>query len=395
MILERLDSIEARLLGLEDRNGTDIDPHTAVHLLFRDFHNLKSSLSMGGADISARLIHQAESCLDALRSGKGDPGSDWVDPLLAVVDHVRKAMETNQEVESTELSLRLEGLLEAWSLKGKDQPKEIGFPLDGNEAQALHKAVSGGLVPHVLEKLLGEGLDASTVRELPIFEAVAEAGLVLAHRLVKVPGSGAVLTILFATDKTHDDLMFILFDPFHPVIGSKDKTIPDASPAKEKQGVVEASPEIAALKLKRILIVDDEPLALMLLQHFLSPYGRIDTAESGTEALAKFTSALNGKDPYHILFLDIMTPGMTGNAVLEEIRKQEKLAAIAIGEGSRVVMASSLADYASISTSFQNQSDAYLVKPIDVQTVDKTMAKFGFTKLAFPFSSVPSSGNRP
>ena len=72
LILARLDSIEARLLGLEEGCGMDVDPHTAVHLLFRDFHNLKSSLSMGGADISASLIHQAESCLDALRSGKGD-----------------------------------------------------------------------------------------------------------------------------------------------------------------------------------------------------------------------------------------------------------------------------------------------------------------------------------
>ncbi len=384
LILERLDSIEARLLGLEDGSGTDIDPHTAVHLLFRDFHNLKSSLSMGGADISARLIHQAESCLDALRSGKGDPGSDWIDPLIAVVDHVRKAMETNREVESPELSVRLDGLLEAWSQKGKDQPREIGFPLEGSEAQALNRAVSGGLVPYVLEKLLGEGLDASTVRALPIFEAVAEAGVVLAHRLVKVIGSGAVLTILFGTDKTRDDLMFILFDPFHPVIASAGRPTP---------GVVEAVP--ANVKLKRILIVDDEPLALMLLQHFLSPYGRIDTAESGTEALAKFNSALSGKDPYHILFLDIMIPGIPGNAVLEEIRKQEKLAGIAISEGTRIVMASSLADYASISTSFQNQSDAYLVKPLDVQTVDKTMAKFGFTKLAFPFSTVPKSGTCP
>ena len=179
--------------------------------------------------------------------------------------------------------------------------------------------------------------------------------------------------------------MFILFDPFHPVIVSAGRSTP---------GAVEAGPEIATLKLKRILIVDDEPLSLMLLQHFLSPYGRIDTAESGIEALAKFTSALSGKDPYHILFLDIMIPGIPGSAVLEEIRKLEKLAGISISEGTRIVMASSLTDYGSISTSFQNQSDAYLVKPIDVQTIDKTMAKFGFTKLAFPFGSVPKSGNR-
>jgi len=54
-------------------------------------------------------------------------------------------------------------------------------------------------------------------------------------------------------------------------------------------------------RLPRILIVDDDPIALMILQYYLTPYGRCDTAMQGREAIAKFQSAL-GSDPYDVLF---------------------------------------------------------------------------------------------
>jgi hypothetical protein len=48
-ILERLEAIEAILLGLEHASEGGIDPYVAVRLLFREFRNLKSALSMSGA----------------------------------------------------------------------------------------------------------------------------------------------------------------------------------------------------------------------------------------------------------------------------------------------------------------------------------------------------------
>ncbi|OHD26761.1 MAG: hypothetical protein A2Y38_10465 [Spirochaetes bacterium GWB1_59_5] len=140
-----------------------------------------------------------------------------------------------------------------------------------------------------------------------------------------------------------------------------------------------------------MLIVDDEPIALMLLQRFLSQYGRLDTAGDGLEAIDKVARAIGNKDPYHIVFLDIMIPGAPGSEVLEEIRKLEKRAGILQGDGSRIVMASSISDYTSISTSFKNQGDAYLVKPIDSQIIDKTMLKLGFSKMTITLTAVPNS----
>jgi len=358
-----------------------MSPLISVPLLFREFHNLKSALSMEGVDLAAELIHAAESCLDALRSGKGDPDSDWVDALMAVVDHVRKIVATGHDSASPGLSARLASLLDGWLSRGKNQDRRIGFPLDRMEAQALRAALSSKLTPYVLEKVVGDDLDAGSVDTLPVFESIAEAGSLIARRILRAKGSGSVLTILFATDKSAEDLSYLLFDPFYPVCGFCEASVAPAAPA-------------APDKLERILIVEDEPVALMLLQRFLSQYGRLDTAGDGLEAIEKVAKALASKDPYRVVFLDIMIPGTLGSAVLEEIRKLEAMAGTIAGEGSRIVMASSISDYTSISTSFKNQGDAYLVKPIDAPTIDKTMAKFGFSKMALPFTAVPRSGQR-
>lgn len=397
-MLEGLEAIESRLMELERVSGSGMDPLISVPLLFRDFHNLKSTLSMEGMDLSADLIHKAESCLDALRTGKGDPDSDWADMLLSIVDHVRNVAGTDEDSASEALTERVDSLLGAWLDQKQVQARRIGFPLEQCEAQALQAALSSTFTPYMLEKVVGDELDAGAVGALPVFDAVAEAGSLIAYRLLRAKGSGAVLSILFATEKSMEDLSFILFDPLFPVSGfhqaaprsTETDSAGGADHAKQRMdGPARCTDE--PLKLKRILIVDDEPVALMLLQRFLSQYGRLDTAGDGLEAMEKVGKAISNGDPYHVVFLDIMIPGASGSVVLEEIRELEKQAGITAGNGSRIVMASSISDYTSISTSFKNQGDAYLVKPIDSQIVDKTMLKLGFSKMTFGHTVVPSS----
>ncbi len=385
-------------MELERVSGSGMDPLISVPLLFRDFHNLKSTLSMEGLDQSADLIHKAESCLDALRTGKGDPESDWADMLLAIVDHVRHVAGSDEDSASAALTGRMDNLLGSWLDQKQGQARRIGFPLEECEAQALQAALSSRLTPYLLEKVVGDEIDAASVNSLPVFEAVAEAGSLIAYRLLRAKGSGTILDILFATGKTMDDLSFILFDPLFPVSGFQTVPPNPVDPGKTKSAASKKNrPHDTAqcnevpLKLKRILIVDDEPVALMLLQRFLSPYGRLDTASDGLEAIEKVAKAIGNHDQYHVVFLDIMIPGASGSVVLEEIRKLEKQAGFPAGEGSRIVMASSISDYTSISTSFKNQGDVYLVKPIDFQIVDKTMQKLGFSKMTFHQTAVPSS----
>jgi CheY-like chemotaxis protein len=70
-----------------------------------------------------------------------------------------------------------------------------------------------------------------------------------------------------------------------------------------------------------ILIVDDIADNCFLLQAFLEAEGyRVDTAESGYEAIAKIES-----NPPMLVLLDVMMPGMNGYEVVDNIRHHLQL----------------------------------------------------------------------
>jgi DNA-binding NtrC family response regulator len=77
-------------------------------------------------------------------------------------------------------------------------------------------------------------------------------------------------------------------------------------------GGVQASPRL------RILIVDDEPSLLGLLERYLERMGyEVDVAETPQAALALFES-----DPgkYACILTDLKLPGMSGEEMLERMR---------------------------------------------------------------------------
>jgi CheY-like chemotaxis protein len=70
-----------------------------------------------------------------------------------------------------------------------------------------------------------------------------------------------------------------------------------------------------------ILIVDDIADNCFLLQAFLEAEGyRVDTAESGYEAIVKIES-----NPPMLVLLDVMMPGMNGYEVVDNIRHHLQL----------------------------------------------------------------------
>jgi len=368
ILLEKLDRIEKLILEFE-LSLADGDWRTLVHGLFRDMHNLKSSLSMAGYDAMGKLAHAAESLLDRYRSGKGEPQPAVISLILEATDISRSALLTGAKT-AGETGERYRPLMEelekAKAPQGESRIRELTFPLEPSELCRLHTVLAGGNHPYILEKFISGSLTAGTVDGLPIFDAIREAGEPVAWRHKKDSSGGAVLSILFGSVKPSAELSYILFDPFYPV----------------EAGTGQAAPVTRPARIPRILIVDDDPVAIMILQHFLAPYGRVDTATSGPEAVEKFRATLNN-DRYDSAFLDIMMPGMDGLSVLRAFRELEKEAGLLIGEGCRIVMASALSDFPSISTSFHDLCDAYLVKPFDKDAVLGTVAKFGFKAVRY------------
>ncbi|MDP2340808.1 MAG: ATP-binding protein [Deltaproteobacteria bacterium] len=79
------------------------------------------------------------------------------------------------------------------------------------------------------------------------------------------------------------------------------------------------SPAVAAADAFQVLIVDDEPINLAVLENHLSLAGNavVRRAESGAEALAVVAA---GYRP-DLVLLDVMMPGMSGYAVCAELRR--------------------------------------------------------------------------
>jgi two-component system phosphate regulon response regulator PhoB len=104
---------------------------------------------------------------------------------------------------------------------------------------------------------------------------------------------------------------------------------------------------------KRVLVVEDEPDIAALIAYQLTREGfRVETAASGTEALSAV-----GKEIPHLVVLDRMLPGLSGDEVLESLRKDPATSAVPI-----LVLTAKKEQEDRIS-GFELGADDYLTKP--------------------------------
>ena len=104
-----------------------------------------------------------------------------------------------------------------------------------------------------------------------------------------------------------------------------------------------------------ILVVDDQPQNIELLEAYLAPQGyEIINATSGDEALLKLSG-----NKIDLILLDIMMPKMSGLAVLEKVRADEKTKAIP------VVMVTALKETEDKIKALEAGCDDFISKPFD------------------------------
>lgn len=119
----------------------------------------------------------------------------------------------------------------------------------------------------------------------------------------------------------------------------------------------------------RTLVVEDDFVSRRLLQAILRPLGPCDVAVDGPEAVMAYQLALAEGAPYDLVCLDIMLPRLDGVEVLREIRRLDEEEGRFGLQGTKVVMTTALGDYDTIMTSFRDQCEAYLTKPIEKEVL--------------------------
>lgn len=88
---EKLDALEAMVTKATAQSGGTDNDHT-VDALFREFHTLKSNLSMVDFKEPMEIANACEDILHGLRKSKTAPNRDMLNALLESVDWIKKQM---------------------------------------------------------------------------------------------------------------------------------------------------------------------------------------------------------------------------------------------------------------------------------------------------------------
>ena len=114
----------------------------------------------------------------------------------------------------------------------------------------------------------------------------------------------------------------------------------------------------------RALVIDDRDINRMLLLKYLSPWMEADAAADGEDGVEAFEVALQKGEPYKLICLDVMMPGIDGHETLARIRQIEKDANIAENDQTKILMTTAVDSPNSINEATRLGANGYLVKPV-------------------------------
>lgn len=120
----------------------------------------------------------------------------------------------------------------------------------------------------------------------------------------------------------------------------------------------------------RFLIVDDDESIHLYLRAILAPHAQCYSAMTGEQGVELFDAAQADGQPYDVIMMDILMPGMDGHQAAETMRAREKSLGITELHQFQLVMITSLVDDTNVSKAFFNtQATCYIVKPLNKENV--------------------------
>jgi CheY-like chemotaxis protein len=119
----------------------------------------------------------------------------------------------------------------------------------------------------------------------------------------------------------------------------------------------------------RILVVEDNPTNRRIVCQHLSSWGcMVGMAEDAPMALEELHRAARRGEPYHLVVLDMMMPGMTGLELAARIRSEAEI------RSSRLVMLTSVGLTLTQQQQAELQIDAQLTKPVRRRELRRILA---------------------
>jgi len=116
----------------------------------------------------------------------------------------------------------------------------------------------------------------------------------------------------------------------------------------------------------KILIVDDEPVSLMLLDTILSRSNfSVSTAASGQDALN-----LLAAEPFDLMILDLLMPDMDGMTLLQQLRENAKF------ENLPIIVFTAVSQNRVREEAFQKGATTFLTKPVSSRELTRVVNKF-------------------
>ncbi len=117
---------------------------------------------------------------------------------------------------------------------------------------------------------------------------------------------------------------------------------------------------------RRILVVDDDPDILDMLEEILGSDGRYDvrTASNGFDA-----GALSQSFKPEVILLDFMLPDINGNVVCQRIRENAELA------NTKIIVVSGAADKSEVDALMAAGADEFVQKPFEVEKLLSRIAE--------------------
>lgn len=131
--------------------------------------------------------------------------------------------------------------------------------------------------------------------------------------------------------------------------------------------------------MKRILVVDDDPLIRGILVGIVGKRAECDQAENGKLAFEQYMQAANSGMFYDLIFIDIAMPVMNGRKLLRAIRENEmKLSVSAESRIKAIVVSADNSPRRVAETFFEDSCNDYIIKPFKVDEVLAILNKYKF-----------------